>query len=53
MRLRSRCGVRGSDHRAGKSLARAAIRALSVSARGVARAAWRSYSSWAAVERAQ
>ena len=39
MRLRSRWGVRGSDHRAGKSVASAAIRALSVSARGVARAA--------------
>jgi hypothetical protein len=29
MRLRSRCGVAGSDHRAGKSAAGARMRALS------------------------
>ena len=34
MRLRSRCGVRGSDHRAGKSDARAAMRSLSWLASG-------------------
>ncbi len=42
MRFRSRCGVAGSDHRAGKSVASARMRALFASESAVAVAVARS-----------
>lgn len=53
IRFRSRCGVAGSRHRAGKSLASERILALCSSVRTVAAWAARSQSSWAPLELAQ